>query len=233
MEGREPAKLRRELQFRRGIFAFARHYNRDFPWRETRDPYVVLIGCVLLQRTTGAHVHRVFNEFMERWPTFRELALAEEEEVGVVLHPLGLANRTRRIIQLGRDLNQLGTVPLTPKALLELPGVGRYSAHAVPIFATNRNLPLVDWVIARVLRRYFGLSSSGRPNSDEELWSLAGEIARTGRARAIWLGTLDLANTFCLPRPKCRSCPLQMTCCHAKGDVCDHPTNSDHDLREP
>ncbi len=223
MQSGERTRRRRELAFRRGILAFARHHARDFPWRSTRDPYAALIGGVLLQRTTGTHVQRVFDEFMERWPTPGELAIAQEHEISAVLYPLGLRGRARRIIQLGRELDRLGTVPLSPKALQELPGVGRYTAHAVPIFAARRNLPLVDWVIARVLRRYFGLPGSGRPNSDEDLWSLAEEIARIGRARAIWLGTLDLANTFCLPRPKCGSCPLQMTCCHAKGSVCgDH-----------
>lgn len=215
------SRTRAELSFRRGIFKFVRHHARDFPWRATRDPYLVLIGTVLLQRTTGGHVQRVFDEFIARWPTPRELATAEEDEIKVVLRPLGLGRRAHQVAQLGRELGRLGVVPQSPEVLMGLPGVGRYTAHAVPILASNRNLPLVDWVIARVLRRYFGLTGSKRPNEDEELWGLARDIARVGRARTVWLGTVDLANSFCRPRPKCGTCPLRSACCYARGGACD------------
>lgn len=219
-----PVGRNRKLSFRRGILKFARHHARDFPWRSTRDPYRALVGALLLQRTTGTHVQEVFDEFVTRWSTPRELALAKEEDISSVLRPLGLTRRARQLARLGRELDRLGAVPLAPNALMALPGVGRYTAHAVPILAANRNLPLVDWVIARVLRRYFGLTSTRRPNSDEELWSLANEIAQVGRARSIWLGTLDLANAYCLPRPRCESCPLHIKCCYANSGTCDDRT---------
>ena len=63
---------------------------------------------------------------------------------------------------------------------MALAGVGRYTAHAVPIMARNRNLPLVDWVIARVLRRYFGIDGRRRPNVDRDLWTLAETIVESG-----------------------------------------------------
>ena len=95
---------------------------------------------------------------------------------------------------------------------MSLPGVGPYTAHAVPILARNRNLPLVDWVIARVLRRYFGIAGTQRPNADRDLWVLAERVVKSGRAREVWLGTLDLAAAVCKAEPMCGECPLRTTC---------------------
>ena len=197
----------RILSFRRGVLKFARQHSREFPWRSASDPYVVLIGSLLLQRTTSTHVRQVFDEFVRRWPTPGDLARAEPTDVEFVLKPLGLSRRARQIALLGQELERLGAVPLSPIVLMALPGVGPYTAHAVPIFAAHRNLPLVDWVIARVLRRYFGLKSTRRPNADKELWSLAREIARVGRARTFGSGH----STWRMPIV---SLTLNVTCAH-------------------
>ena len=193
---------------------FGREHSRAFPWRATGDHYSVLVGEVLLQRTSGAHVLRVYDEFLRRFPTPDALAVADPAALREVVQPLGLAGRAPLLIRLGQALRLLGGVPRSPGKLLELPAVGRYTAHAVRIFAGNRNLPLVDWVIARVLRRYFGLTGGARPNADEDLWSLAAEIASVGRAREVWLGTLDLAALLCRSKPRCSECPLARTCAY-------------------
>ena len=202
-------------RFRRGILAFHRRSGRTFPWRNTRDPYAVLIGEVLLQRTRAERVESAYLEFLRRWPGPAALAAADPHELALVLRPLGLVKRTRLVAQLGRALGRLDKISLRPERLVELPGVGPYVAHAVPVLAEHRNLPLVDWVIARVLRRYFGLTGSRRPNHDPELWDLAGRLVRSGRAREIWLGTLDLAAAVCKPKPRCGECPLGLTCEYA------------------
>ena len=205
-----PGRVRR---YRRGILAFHRLSPRDFPWRSATDPYSVLIGEVLLQRTTGTHVVAVYGEFLERFPDPTALASADPQRLAALLRPLGLVKRIGLLLRLGHELKALGRVPLRPAELESLPGVGRYTAHAVPIFAAHRNLPLVDWVIARVLRRYFGLPTERRrPNADHELWQLALAIVSPGRAREVWLGTLDLAAAVCKPRPHCDGCPLRRGC---------------------
>jgi A/G-specific adenine glycosylase len=204
-----------EATFRTRVLEWGGEHSRSFPWRRTSDPYAVLIGEVLLQRTRGEHVVDVFERFVQRWPSADELAAARVASIASVIRPLGLAKRAPLLKRLGDELRALGQVPLEPAALQRLPGVGPYAAHAVPVFAADRDLPLIDWVIARAMRRYFGLPTDRRPNADRELWALAERLADRGRARDLWLGSLDLAAAVCRPRPLCGECPLARSCDYA------------------
>lgn len=187
---------------------------RTFPWRESRDPYAVLVGEVLLQRTRAEHVAPVYEEVLRRWPTYRDLGRARLSTIESVIRPLGLVKRAPILKRLGEALIQLGGIPAEPDRLEELPGVGRYAAHAVVVFTAERNLPVVDWVIARVLRRFLDLPKDRRPNADEDLWESAAKLADMGQARDLWLGTLDFASAVCKPRPLCGDCPLSDDCRH-------------------
>lgn len=198
--------------FRKHVLAFSGENARDFPWRAATDPYLVLVGEILLQRTRGEQVEPVYRQFVRRWPTITALARARERTIAAVIAPLGLPKRASTFRELARALVAAGDVPLNPSELLLLPGVGPYAAHAVPVFAAGRDLPLVDWVIARVLRRYFGLAEGRRPNQDRVLWRLAEDLSDPGNARSLWLGTLDLAAAVCRPRPVCNTCPLRSGC---------------------
>jgi A/G-specific adenine glycosylase len=172
----------------------------------------VLVGEILLQRTRGEHVEAVYEAFVHRWPDPQALSRARTSSIASVIRPLGLVKRAATLKELGAALATLGDVPTDPESLLRLPGVGPYAAHAVPVFTAGANLPVVDWVIARVLRRYFGLREGRRPNADPELWGLATDLADSGRARELWLGTLDFAAAVCKPRPLCPTCPLRSSC---------------------
>lgn len=211
--------MREERSFRKAVLKWFRLHPRSFPWREQRDPYAVLIGELLLQRTRGEHVVAVYETLMRRWPDPSRLSRARETTIARVIRPLGLAKRAPILKQLGRTLADLEAVPTAPEELARLPGVGPYASHSVPVFASGEDLPLVDWVIARVLRRYFGLPEGRRPNADRELWQLAARLAERGRARELWLGTLDFAAAVCRPRPLCGECPLNPTCRYYRARV--------------
>lgn len=201
--------------YRREVINWYLGHGRDFPWRRTSDPYAILVAEVLLQRTTSTHVEAIYAEFLRRWPNPKGLARARVSSIAAVTRPLGLRQRAANLKGLGRQLVELGEVPLDPGALEMLHGVGPYTAHMIPVLAQDQPLPVVDWVIARVLRRYFGLSDGRRPNADSDLWSLAKSLSASGQARALWLGTLDLAAIICRRVPLCHECPLRATCSHA------------------
>jgi A/G-specific adenine glycosylase len=202
----------KEARYRRVILGWFRRHPREFPWRRASDPYAVLISEILLQRTRGENAVGVYEEFMRRWPTPKHLARAQHRSILFVIRSIGLAKRAALLQRLGKALEEVGGVPSEPIELSQLPGVGPYAAYSVPVFAFDRPLPVVDWVIARVLRRYFGLEEGRRPNTDRSLWKVATGLASRGRARELWLGTLDFGAAVCKPRPLCETCPLRLSC---------------------
>jgi A/G-specific adenine glycosylase len=207
----------RELTFRRTLLKWSKANFHSFPWRETSDPYSVLIGELLLQRTRRENVTPVYKSFLARWPSADALSKAHPAALASAIRPLGLSKRAGTLKSLGRELTSMPSIPTDPKALQQLPGVGPYASNAVAIFARGRNLPLVDWVIARVLRRYFGLPSRARPNQDAALWATASSLASRGTAGRLWLATLDFAAAVCRPRPRCDVCPLASSCRYARS----------------
>jgi A/G-specific adenine glycosylase len=195
------------------VLAWGRANRRAFPWREETDPFRVLVAEVLLQRSRGGTVARVYGELFARWPTASALASADVEEVRSVIRPLGLVRRAETLRRLAAAVVERGDVPSSVAALQELPGVGRYAASATAAVAFGRPVPTVDGVSARVYRRYFGLPSDLPPVADERLWATVADVTPRGAVREWNWAVLDLAAAVCLPKvPRCPACPLRATC---------------------
>lgn len=201
------------------LLAWFEANGRDLPWRDSEDPYRVLICEVLLRRSRGTTVARVTDEFFRRWPTPAALSGAEVDDVAEVIRPLGLISRARQLVALGQELAALHTFPTTVEALCELPGVGRYAA------AATLGAPAVDGTSARVYRRYFGqLDAEQHKTVDEELWNLVHRVlpADAPTVRRLNWAVLDLAATVCSPgRPRCSACPLSASCSWSAAE--SHP----------
>ena len=192
------------------LLAWFEEHGRDFPWRQTDDPYRILICEVLLRRSRSSTVSKIVEGFFERWPTPAALAAAETVDVMDVIRPLGLTKRAQQLIDLGRALDEASNFPDSIDALMELPGVGRYAA------AATLGEPTVDGTSARVYRRYFGrLDASEHKTVDEDLWQLATTVLHPGadpRRNMNW-AVLDLAAEVCRPaHPRCDVCPLASGC---------------------
>jgi len=207
----------RRRALHRALLAWAREHGRSFPWRETDDPYAVLVAELLLQKTASYKVARVYPSFIERFPTVEALATARQADVLQVIRPLGLPRRAELLTTLAgiiRDKHH-SVVPTKTTDLQALPGVGRYTAHAVQCLTRNKPQPLVDEVVARVYRRLFGLDSSRRAYADNELWELVRWLIPRRRSRAFALGVLDLAAGVCTSsNPRCMQCPLRKQCAY-------------------
>jgi A/G-specific adenine glycosylase len=198
---------------RKRLLAWGRAHRRSFPWREARDPWKVLVAEVLLQRSRGKTVAKVYEELFRRWPDPLALSRAREPSITAVIRPLGLIRRAVTLRAMAREVVRLGRVPTTLEGLLFLPGVGRYAANATLVVAFGKRAPVVDGVTARVYRRYLGLESDLPASNDEALWAAAEEVTpRTGTREWNW-AVLDLAADVCLPaRPRCHACPLMERC---------------------
>ncbi len=195
------------------LLAWYEEHGRDFPWRQTDDPYHVLICEVLLRRSRSSTVAKVTDAFFGRWPTPTDLAEASVDEVIEVIRPLGLVNRASQLVELALGLRDRQEFPSTVAELVSLPGVGRYAA------AASLGEPTVDGTSARVYRRYFGhLDAPEHKSVGDDLWNLARAVLPTApeTARLMNWGVLDLAAEVCAPtRPRCEVCPLRNGCCSA------------------
>lgn len=200
--------------FRTALLGWAREGNvRSFPWRESQDPYAVLVAEFLLQRTPSWKVIRVWSELMERYPTADELAAADGREIENIIRPLGLTKRWVTLKALAAVVSKTG-VPRTFEQLTAIPGIGRYIAQAVlTVLLIDRVAP-ADSVSTRVYKRYFGLPGrQDYPDSAVAAVAAASMPRAATDARLLNLAVLDLAAAICKPvRPRCGQCPLHHSC---------------------
>ncbi len=196
--------------------------GRSFIWRERREPFVVLIAEILLKKTSANVVNQFLPRFLEHYSDVHALNNATLEELQKVLAPLGLsAQRGKQLKSLAQALVQShgGIIPSEQDKLLQLPGVGEYTAGAVLSFAYRRPEAIVDTNVARIIIRFYGIERSRcearrSPEVWEHAWRLASQYSE-GSHRINW-ALLDLGALICRPeRPKCDECPLNCDCAFA------------------
>jgi A/G-specific adenine glycosylase len=211
-------KLRVAVRFQSDLAAWGERNRRNFGWRRTDDAFRVLVAEVLLQRSRGGTVGRVFEELISRWPDARSLARARVSSIGSVIRPLGLVKRAVTLRAMAQEIARIGSVPSTYEGLIALPGVGPYAANATLAVAFGQRAPVVDGVSARVYRRYFGLETDGPAASDRKLIQVVEEATPHDHVREWNWAVLDLAATICLPKvPRCPECPLRDHCAWSKA----------------
>ncbi len=214
------SKFRR---IRRALLEWFEVNGRSFIWRERPEPYIVLISEILLKKTTAPVVNSFMPRFLGEYPTAEKIASSNERGLRDLLQPLGLSKqRSRQLIGLARALVERhgGRVPPRTSLLLDLPGVGRYTANAVRSAAFGRAVPIVDTNVARVIVRMFGIQPSRfEARKSPEIWDLARKVVgrEPVRSRLLNWALLDLAAALCKPRkPKCPICPLNSYCVYGR-----------------
>ena len=197
---------------------FAQH-GRDYPWRRTRDAYAILVSEVMLQQTQIATVldRGFYARWIERFPDFKTLAAAKEEEVLKAWEGLGYYRRARNLQKLAREVVESygGVFPSEPAAILALPGVGPYTAGAVASFAFGLAEPIVDGNIARVLSRIYNDATPVDSKAGAKvLWERSRALVEvTNDPRALNSALMELGQTHCSPtKPACDLCPVRAHC---------------------
>ncbi len=156
----------------------------------------------------------VYEAILERYPTAEAMALAPVEAVKAITDPLGYKIRGnwlhRAALQVADRFG--GVMPQTLPELQQLPGIGRYTAGAVMSFAHQQDAPVLDTNVARLLRRYFGITAAPRARTSE-LWSLAAAVIPKGKGYLINQALMDLGAVICRAKaPRCDACPLRRSC---------------------
>src|SRR5215472_16964643 len=171
---------------REALFRWYAANGRALPWRETTDPYAILVSEVMLQQTQVERVVPRWRQWLARWPTVDALAASTPAEVIVEWQGLGYNRRAVNLHRAARAVAADGW----PDDLTTLPGVGPYTAAAVANFAFGRDVLPVDTNVRRVQKR-------------------TGTAFDGGCAQALF----DLGATVCLARiPRCDACPLEGAC---------------------
>ncbi len=214
-EIRIPLKQRRSFASR--LLRWYATHRRDLPWRrDAHDPYRVWISEALLQQTQVTTVIPYYERFLARFPDVHALAAAPLDDVLKAWEGAGYYARARNLHRAAQEIVTRfgGAMPDTVDALLTLPGVGRYTAGAIASIAFNRDAPVLDGNVIRVLSRYFKIQGDVKsPTTQRALWALATQLVPHGKAGRFNQALMDLGATVCTPRrPACASCPLQRGC---------------------
>jgi len=198
---------------REALRSWYRDDHRSFPWRETTDPYEILVSEVMSQQTQLGRVVEAWEAFLDRWPTVTDLAGADRAEVvGFwTSHSLGYNNRARYLHEAAGQVvdDHDGEFPDDPDALQELMGVGPYTANAVASFAFNNGDAVVDTNVKRVLYRAFGVS-----DEDTAFERAASELMPGGESRLWNNAIMELGGVACRKTPRCdgEGCPWREYC---------------------
>ncbi|KAA0213171.1 A/G-specific adenine glycosylase [bacterium] len=195
--------------------------GRDLPWRRRPTPYAVWISEIMLQQTQVATVVPYFERFMERFPDVHSLARAREDDVLALWSGLGYYRRARMLHAAARAIAEAhgGQIPPSRQALLELPGVARYTAGAILSIAFNEPEPVVDGNVERVFARLSARSGDikSRP-AQRAVWAFAEAAVREAAAQGVAPSVfnqalMELGATVCIPgKPRCAPCPLASQC---------------------
>ncbi len=195
---------------------------RDLPWRETRDPWAILVSELMLQQTQVARVLPKYLDFLSLYPTPAACAEVSSGDIVRAWAGLGYNRRALNLHRAACAVTEAGSFPSTLAGLLALPGVGPYTARAVLAFAYEADVAVVDTNIARVLARLHGRALAAR-----EVQALADGLVPEGDGWAWNQVLMELGAATCMARSwACATCPLATFCAWAGGTTVDPATGS-------
>ena len=182
--------------------------RHNLPWRLTNDPYKVYVSEIMLQQTQVKTVlERFYFPFLEAFPTMEDLARASLDDVLKKWEGLGYYTRAKNLHTAAQKCQ--GVLPLSASELLELPGIGRSTAHAISAFAYQEPLPILDANVKRILHRYFAIEA----RDEKQLWKAAYELFDAKHPFEYNQAMMDIGSMVCLAKkPLCDVCPFEKGC---------------------
>lgn len=170
-------------QFQKKILDWYKKNRRDLPWRNTKDPYKILVSEIMLQQTQISRVLPKYEEFLKAFPTLEALARSSNKKLLKVWTGLGYWRRAKFLKETAKILTK-GKFPQNPKELEKLPGIGPYTARAVACFAFNHCEPFLDTNIRRVYLHFFFQDKQNV--SDKEILKIAQNCLKRSFKQREW-----------------------------------------------
>ncbi len=210
-------KLTITSYFTKNLLFWHKYDNvRTMPWKEERNPYRIWLSEIILQQTRVAQGLDYYNKFIIKYPTVEKLANAEENSVFKLWEGLGYYSRCKNLIASARFIafELDGKFPNTYESILELKGVGPYTASAIASFAYDLPYAVVDGNVLRVLARYFGIDKPIDNTDGKKYFSELAQSLLDSASPALYnQAIMDFGATICKPQiPLCSTCVLKKNC---------------------
>lgn len=196
---------------RRALLAWHRRHALKAPWRESGDPYHVLVAAVMAQQTQMSRVLPKFDEFIEAFPTIEKLARARTARVLRVWEGMGYNLRALRLHRAAKLIVKSGGFPRTAAELEQIDGIGPFTAAIISSFAFGEPAAAVDTNVRRVIARVAGDIDAAMNDRDVQP---AADALISRRALGRWnQAMMDLGARVCVARePRCDACPIARWC---------------------
>ncbi len=203
--------------FRKTLLLWNTHANtRTMPWKGEKDPYRIWLSEIMLQQTRVEQGQPYYERFIRAYPDVWSLAAAKDEEVFRNWQGLGYYARCRNMLAAAREIVSAykGEFPGTYREILQLKGIGAYTAAAIASFAFDLPHAVVDGNVFRVLSRFFGISIPADTAVGKKYFAaLAGELLDQRQPGIYNQALMDFGAIVCRPRqPLCPQCPLSEKC---------------------
>jgi A/G-specific adenine glycosylase len=190
--------------------------KRDLPWRNTTDPYRIWLSEIILQQTRVAQGLPYYLRFIDAFPTVFDLAQASEESVLKLWQGLGYYSRARNLHATAQQVafDRDGVFPKSYVELLELKGIGVYTASAIASFSHEEKVAVVDGNVFRVLSRYFAVETDiGSSGAKKEFTELATALLPEKHSSVFNQAIMEFGALQCVPKsPNCDICVFNDSC---------------------
>jgi len=205
------------------ILEWGKDNMRNYPWRNTRDAYRIMVAEIMLHRTKADQVKEVYEAFIEKFPDFISIVKTGPENIKSELYSLGLPWRSDLLHRMAEEVVKKydGVLPLDRMKLMELPGVGHYIASAVLCFGYNLPEPVLDTNTVRVIGRIFGIKITDSSRRSKKFEKIMYNLVACGEPRKFSFALIDFAAMVCSSgnNPRCDICPLKGICCFYGKEV--------------
>ncbi len=216
------------IYFSKNLIFWYLENKRELPWRTTKDPYSIWLSEIILQQTRIDQGLPYYNDFKLHYPTLQSLANASEEEVLKLWQGLGYYSRARNLHLTAKYIsnNLKGVFPSNFKELLNLKGVGDYTASAIASICYDEATAVVDGNVYRVLARVFGIFTPINSSQGiKEFKDLAQKLIDVSQPGIFNQAIMEFGARYCKPQnPVCSSCIFSSNClAHQNNMVSELP----------
>ncbi|WP_185853420.1 A/G-specific adenine glycosylase [Blattabacterium cuenoti] len=209
------------MDFSKKIINWYEKNYRKLPWRETKNPYYILVSEFMLQQTRVSKIVKYYSNFIKKFPNLEKLAQAEEKNVLKEWEGLGYYSRARNLHSFAKSLKKDNLFPKKYEELIKYKGIGPYTGAAIASICFNEMIPAVDGNAYRVFSRYLGIYDDITSAATKNLFRIIILKMMDSEYPGIFnQAIMDIGSILCTPKnTKCLLCPVKDSCFSIKNDT--------------